>query len=873
MATITAITATAYNITTTWDTGTVPTSFDDVVISTALNVEIPSGYTAEFLTLTLTGVDAANRAAITINGKLNLSGDVTLNSYNEIVYGPNFEIELNGNNIYYVNSGALLNKVTSNTTEITRGKITSSVGGVGEIRRSGGTVQVGGSLNYIDFISTGVVNLASNYYAGDDFEAMYNVFYDCQKITLGGYREGSNSIRVERNDFRATRDANDMCVLSSRLQGVESGGTQSFRFNTFSQGGGVRRRARFEYQADSSDCIFDDVEIYNVQSNSTDRIKTCDRVFTHISTAGGIGNGGGLNSTMIGAMITSTVDNPKIWSQASPFGEISNCVYDPTYELGYTDGGDAVLLSRATETNPTLVIVVKNNLVLESKTGAFINGLGVGGGAGDEITGGVLLEHNTLVGSYDNAYGGLLRTESGGYLVGDTQINSNLIVDISAQAGSLGFNLDFALDDQLTSFDYNNWFQIENPYQGVTSATKTAGVTVGYGGNDLTQDPQFVDPTRNFRQWDLLVGSGLGTTAAGTDELLKLNGYDDTLKTQLSANRTVHSVTSVTTWIADGFKVQNVTLENAGHDGVTIGALAYLAINPAAITFTSDPITDGGLNNTLTTANFVPNITSVKLTNNQNTSLTIDLSSTISGSGDDYTYDSPSIIGSTGSNLTTTINTSYWGGKLEISNGVDTVSQNISYNVPSGWAVQDLGEDFTQRVGSALNGATGLKGSITAIQLGLPCVISADTTDFVDGQDITITSVDTTPDITSSLAVPNPQVMTIIDANTFSIPVNVTAVSSGVGSFVTGKHQERGQFIYPTANGFKISRVGVITANSDLTGSVTYYWVDIAKGTSTKFEVSFSSGVITDISWFKRKKGLIFGSLSISHNTMNKNVH
>jgi hypothetical protein len=92
-------------------------------------------------------------------------------------------------------------------------------------------------------------------------------------------------------------------------------------------------------------------------------------------------------------------------------------------------------------------------------------------------------------------------------------------------------------------------------------------ITAAHSVNSITADPQFVDNTRNIETWDTSLG-GAGTVANAVAELAKLN---------TPTHNGSYTVAALLAYYKNGYKVQNSSLEDAGHDSVTIGAFAYQA--------------------------------------------------------------------------------------------------------------------------------------------------------------------------------------------------------------------------------------------------------------------------------------------------------
>lgn len=103
--------------------------------------------------------------------------------------------------------------------------------------------------------------------------------------------------------------------------------------------------------------------------------------------------------------------------------------------------------------------------------------------------------------------------------------------------------------------NYNCGFGLKAASDGVGYQLNCAGTP---GANDINVDPQFVDVTRNLAKWNQSRG-GTATLAAALATLQS----DPSL------------VPAAYSWVQGGWAPQNVLLRNAGHDGLTIGAVEY----------------------------------------------------------------------------------------------------------------------------------------------------------------------------------------------------------------------------------------------------------------------------------------------------------
>jgi len=125
------------------------------------------------------------------------------------------------------------------------------------------------------------------------------------------------------------------------------------------------------------------------------------------------------------------------------------------------------------------------------------------------------------------------------------------------------------VDDILTASgaDYNCTYNAGGAYSqgGYEVSFATAVYETDYAVNDVNVNPNFVDDTRNSKTWDTSLG-GTGTVANMMAEIAKMN-----LPTWNSA----YNPAALHAWVKAGFAPTNASLRDAGHDSVTIGAVAF----------------------------------------------------------------------------------------------------------------------------------------------------------------------------------------------------------------------------------------------------------------------------------------------------------
>lgn len=223
---------------------------------------------------------------------------------------------------------------------------------------------------------------------------------------------------------------------------------------------------------------------------------------------------------------------------------------------GTDDNGDCTL---AATPGSAVTVTIQNCLVLKNhgsgSSGTLMSALG-----NANFTG--IVNHNTC---YTGGQGLAVAETYAGHSGMFTSVQSNIFHD---DVGSRGHKIfDSGADDSatgiVTTADYNCGFQLATGSDG--KGYDSIGGSPG--ANDIDEDPQFVDSTRNIKTWDTSLG-GAGTVANALAELAKLNDTD---------HDSNYTVANLIAYVKEGFKVQNANLKDAGHDGATIGAFEFQA--------------------------------------------------------------------------------------------------------------------------------------------------------------------------------------------------------------------------------------------------------------------------------------------------------
>jgi hypothetical protein len=265
--------------------------------------------------------------------------------------------------------------------------------------------------------------------------------------------------------------------------------------------------------------------------------------------------------------------NPHCFSFTAGSVTIENCIAEHP-PVSAIDSGEFALGTPGS-------ITVRNNLIIPN----VADGTGLGQVCNylSGTNAAWVMEHNTIVGE-DTANGFQWEVGADPATPRYSSVKSNLCVD-PANANGARITWDIgqpaaAQDDIVLAAnathnggygtadftDVNNGSQVYDGY-----ITRFSSGTPG--ANDVRGDPAFVDPTRCFSAWAVYKGAAVGgdTLAVKTEAAMALIRADPTLIRL-----------DLMPWVRDGFRPTNAAYRDAGHDGVTIGALEGVWTNPPA---------------------------------------------------------------------------------------------------------------------------------------------------------------------------------------------------------------------------------------------------------------------------------------------------
>lgn len=271
----------------------------------------------------------------------------------------------------------------------------------------------------------------------------------------------------------------------------------------------------------------------------------------------------GVGSKIDSCYFWSNVDNPHDINIVSDLGDsvqIINNVFEHIYSAPFTDHGDHIIM-RETATGK---LVISHNLLIDHKSGAFLNTLGNGPSPDDPTNVNLYVHHNTLFYRDAMDYGLLYRTENGGYLSGHSEFIYNMIVNTGTN-NERGINIEIVANNIIDTIDYNCFVRlpstnISDRYYGMTSTLYTENQN-WYGGRDITVNPNFVDTTRNILSYAVTFGSVSSTEIAMLDYFLKINGYETSTQSQTG---TITDINSLLSWVKYGYASKEILTAKIG---------------------------------------------------------------------------------------------------------------------------------------------------------------------------------------------------------------------------------------------------------------------------------------------------------------------
>jgi hypothetical protein len=498
------------------------------------------------------GTDAGvvkNNATLTLNAKLTLNGDLVIGDvterdyHGELSLGPGSELTDDSNSREVQLCSAILSSTATSgnwaTVSGTLGILGLTTEGIASITRRF-------DLQYVAFTATGSLDFKPG-----NFGSVSSLvsFANCTFVGSNSVYFGNNNVMSP--DVTLEIDSCDFRDTGNVTLGSQDSATRIplFTNNTLSNCGEVRS---YVSHTNWTGSVF-----HNTLCSSWDVNATTDNLF--LAKDAGSGDAG-IRLDQDGSLTNSyvRVKAPVINSHTVTSGGGGSLSFtDNIFEI--TTSEPNILFA---DDNRTLT--VERNIVRGA--GAFLNNVGAHSGAT------INANHNTVFLDYDTSsvHQGLWLSENGDLTSSEINFRSNLA----------GYATDIIRDALYWDNSSGDSQVIDlvdsNAYFNAAAAPFESGITVTTNNDFGVADPQFFDSSRNLATWGQIIHGTDGTDSAAIALFLSKNGYSSVTDTQSDTPSGV-TVAELIEWVAEGFKVQNASLKDAGHDGVTIGAMDYIS--------------------------------------------------------------------------------------------------------------------------------------------------------------------------------------------------------------------------------------------------------------------------------------------------------
>lgn len=530
---------------------------------------IPENYTAKIAGFVVSGTATSTRTRIIgKNGaKLELYGNASSTNFMNLEAEGNFEIDLRG---YSLELGTTGNAAVTRVVKASGGilKIWSSTT-LGYFGRPA-ALQKSGDIDVSGLLCVNITwRYGGNFNSGNHFILRNFIFYNCGYIDAYEYIHPTANWVLENGDFRGSQvTSGNNVYLSARNNSGTITGQRVLKNITFNYVSSVGKIVSLRYM--NASVPMDGLYGAGTQFSFGDSVNFTVQKF--FSAKQGIV--GGFEGNVDKIYVTPDTGNPHTLENfiAKTF---SSSVLESIYPDALVNPGDHLICKAG-----AVDVLTTNCLFIDTRGGVLYNAL-----KANTIGKFVLQKCTYVVDAVSNEYGQLARNESGSKFepASDLRIHSNINHIRNNLSGSANIRVvNFAPNDpdQVKYIDYNlyNGHGSDNSIKffGMTSATKTYGVTDGWGLHDIHNvDPMFVDQNRGIVSWGAQFGyADYDETVYGI--LNSVNGFDEATLTQ-TGNVPGRSVTDLIDWVSAGFVPQNPVIATAAMDGSTIGAFEYVA--------------------------------------------------------------------------------------------------------------------------------------------------------------------------------------------------------------------------------------------------------------------------------------------------------
>lgn len=615
-----------------WTPNGVPDhSLGDTFTHGTFTTTIPSGKTWNMPAGTMTGTNTSNRARIINNGTLVVNGNVTMNAWNELVFGANSFTDFRNNagfryaNVSSDKENSVITSGTSESGPATWGNTTYTTGATtAAFSATTTTAEQQGFLDVQYLIIKDMVSVLFGSGTGTNlmnhFRMQNCVFDNAGFFKTAQFSRLANDFIFDKIDIRHSHSSDISGIYFMQLQAERNiagtpTGIKRFKNVTvkFSDTEVSTKSLRFvtaDYFTDV-DFTSDSVVAEISSSNTVVTFKNVAARFVGLPAQENLRSGalGGalnqLNSLTNSVYVIDGTDyHPVVanyhWFTSKRLAVIEDNFFEEVYITTGLDGSDVISPPDAGTAS------IKRNIMVTQNGGAFVNSYQ------NPTTCSITMEHNTYIAKYSNStaanpYGTFMRNESNQRFTGGTNTMQSNLSWVITTAGSadgiisaVNMNTTPLLADQIDYMDYNTYYNfspLATPapstlYVQVSITGKTFG-DAGYGANDNYYNPQMTNYPVAIGGGSVIQAfaqsKGVSTTKELWTLLLRKNGFNESTRKQQASHAIGYGSAEILTFARNAVTPTNPLLATSAHDGTSRGAVQFSGVDttPDAFTFTS----------------------------------------------------------------------------------------------------------------------------------------------------------------------------------------------------------------------------------------------------------------------------------------------
>lgn len=624
-----------------WTPNGVPDhSLGDTFTHGTFTTTIPAGKTWNMPAGSMTGTNTNNRSRIINNGTLVVNGNVTMNAWNELVFGPNSFTDFRSNagfryaNVSSDKENSVITSGTSESGWATWGNTTYTSGQTtAAFSATTATSTQQGFLDVQYLIIKDMVSVLFGSGTGTNlmnhFRVTNCVFDDAGFFQTAQFSRLANDFIFENIDIRHShpQDITSGFFMHLRAERNTAGtptGIKRFKNVTakFSNTEISTKYLRFQAADYFSDIEFtsDNVVMKFESDNTAISYKNLVARFVGVlaqeSTRSGALGGMNLaqNSLKDSVYVIDATDydisaGSFHWFTSQRLAVFEDNFFEEVFVTTGIDGSDVI------SPPPSGTASIKRNIMITQNGGAFVNSYQA------DTTCSITMEHNTCISKYSNStlanpYGIFMRNETNKRFIGGTNVmQSNISWVIDTTGSSDGFisainlNTTPLLADQIDTTDYNTYFNMSpTPPTGLFVAVNITGKVygdAGFGANDNFYNPQMTSYPLTGSNSVILAfaaSKGFSTTKDLWTALLRKNGFNESTRKQETAHKIDYGCAEILAFARTAVTPSNPLLATSGHDGTSRGAVQFTVAPPSS----GGGLTNSGLTSSgLTTSGLI----------------------------------------------------------------------------------------------------------------------------------------------------------------------------------------------------------------------------------------------------------------------------